>query len=140
MPKTDSVPVFYRDQDDLREREALTWTREMCRAAKGIRGSFFDHGRKFRLAVARPRIYPVTAADLKTSNHLPAAETITFGEILANVGITSNCESPNTPALRHLVRAAQAKIRAYPRVHDDLAVVACGRWYASERLVVSAIQ
>jgi len=140
MAKTDAVPVFYRDQDELRERPFTTWTREKCREVKKKLGNFISNGKKFRLFAMRPKIYPVTAADLKPSNFLPCAETITMSEVLANVGITPNSEHRNEPALRHMVRAAQAKVRAYPSVHDTFAIVAHGRWYASERIQVSVVQ
>lgn len=137
MAKTDAVPVFYRDQDELRERPFTTWTREKCREVKKKLGNFITNGKHFRLFAVRPKIYPVTAADLKDGNFLPVAETISMGELLANVGI---CGKWDEPAPRHVIKAAQAKVRMYPQVHDTQAVVAHGRWYASERIQVSVVQ
>lgn len=138
MPKSDEVSVFWRDQDLVCERPAFSWPRSECRAKKNIVGTFIDNGKSFRLFALRPKIYPVTAADLRTSNHLPEACTISLSETLANVGIAGLL--PGEPAPRHIVKRAQAKIRVYDHVHDDQAVLGHGRWYASENIQVVAIQ
>lgn len=139
MPTVAEVPVFWRDQDRVREKPHTTWTRIECRAKKNISGQFCDHGRSFMLFAPRPKIYPVSAADLLSSNILPDASTISNEELLANVGIAGP-SGMREPAPRHLVRRAQQKIRAYPRVHDELAVVGHGRWYDSSVIQVTVVQ
>lgn len=138
MPKTDEVPVFYRDQDDVCDHPAHVWPRQKCREAKKVLGNFENHGRTFRLFVPQPRIYPVTAADLKSSNFLPEATTITNSEVLANVGIAGMPEDIAAP--RHLVKRAKQKIRAYlhPDVRDKQAVTAYGCWRPTELIQVTA--
>lgn len=113
------------------------WLREKCRAAKKLSGNFFAHGTKFRLFATAPKIYSVTAADLKTSNVIPVGKTLPEREMLANVGIAGNF---GEPAPRKYVRQIQDKFAVYEREHDKLAVFAVGRWYASEAIQVSVVQ
>lgn len=122
MPKTDQVPVFYRDQNEVCERPAFLWSRSECRERKNVAGKFFDHGKSFRLFSPRPKIYPVTAAELKASNIIPDATTITLSETLANVGIAGKPEDVAAP--KHIVKRAQDKINAYRKTYDDLATLA----------------
>ena len=121
MPKTDQVPVFFRDQDDVCESPAHIWTREDCRAKRNLAGKFENSGRTFRLFAARPQVFPVSASSLKSSNVIEVADTISFSEVLANVGIAGNVGDPPD---RRLVKRAQAKVRLYPQIHDDQAVLA----------------
>lgn len=140
MSSIADVPVFYRDDDESRVRAAYTWTRAQCREAKNIVGRCFDNGKKFRLFKPRPQIFPVTAAALKTSNHIPQASTISNDELFANVGIAGSAEDISAP--RHLVKRAQQKIAAYMDrdMREKQAVTAYGRWYASENIRVEAFR
>ena len=79
----------------------------------------------------------VRRSRLSTYVRCALTSTISTGELLANVGIAG---APKEPAPVGVVRRAQAKIRAY---HDDdmrdkQSPLAVGRWYASERILVTA--
>jgi hypothetical protein len=129
MSKVAEIPVFYRDDNEVCASPKQLMTREDCRNAKQDgRGKFFDNGKKFRLFASRPKLYPVTAASLRSSNVLPQACTITTSELLANVGIAGTPEDVAAP--RHLVREAQEKIRAYMHksMRETQAPTAYGRW------------
>jgi hypothetical protein len=85
-------------------------------------GSFIESGRAFRLHQPSP---PPPISYLP--GPLETATTITLSEIHANCGITGGGEI-GTPADKRLVERAQHKIRAYPHIFDDLAVLARGSW------------
>ncbi len=114
-------------------------SRDAARKLKDIgAGKFVDNGRSFQLNQATPVAPVFIDAECLAPAPLSTAETITFAEIQANVGITSGGE-PGWPADRNTVRRAQQKIRAYPHIFDDLAVVARGSWLKSPiRIVVAA--
>ena len=75
-------------------------------------GKFIDNGRNFRLNSTTPPL-PIALPP----GPLQSATTITISEVEANVGIAARSA---------LVKRAQHKIRAYPHVFDDLAVLAHG--------------
>ena len=139
MAKTDEVPVFYRDQDEVCERPAKIWLRSECREHNKVSGRFFNNGKAFRLFSPSPKIYAVSASSLRPQNVVPAASTISFSELQANVGIAGP-KGDSSPAPRHLVRNAQAKIKAYPFVHDTQAVLAANANRGHYGLVVSVVQ
>lgn len=123
LPETSKTPmsslamvkVFYLDQDASWQPPCREVSRiEARRLKQAGAGVFIEHGRAFRLKEPSP---PPPCGFL--AGPLETAATITLSEIEANVGIAP---SPN------LVIRAQHKIRAYPHVFDQLAVLARGSW------------
>ena len=66
-----------------------------------------------------------------------ARGALSLVDALANVGIAG---AIGTTAPVHLVRRAQQKIRAYPHVHDDLAVTASGRYQLTTAAITSQLK
>jgi hypothetical protein len=109
------VPVFYYDQDSSWQEPYRTVSRQEARCMKQTGAFFFiDHGRALRSKLPRP---PLPVSFLP--GLLETAATITLSEIEANVGIAPT---------RALVEQAQQKVRAYPHIFDNLAVLARGSW------------
>jgi hypothetical protein len=109
------VPVYYLDQDASWQPPCREVSRiEARRLKQAGAGVFIEHGRAFRLKDPAP---PLPISFLP--GPLETAATITLSEIQANVGIAP---SPQ------LVARAQRKIRCYPHVFDELAVLARGSW------------
>ncbi len=131
IPAKAVVPVYYLEQDRSWMKPCREVSREAARKLKDIgAGKFVDNGRSFQLNQGTPLAYADYQAEHLPPAPLNVAETITFAEIQANVGITAGGE-PGWPADRNTVRRAQQKIRAYPHIFDDLAVVARGSWLKS---------
>jgi hypothetical protein len=139
MPSKSVVAVYYLDQDRSWMKPCREVSRYAARKLKDIgSGKFVDNGWSFQLS----QTTPVPQCEYLEAVNLPpaplgVAETITFAEIQANVGITSGGE-PGLPANRNAVRRAQAKIRAYPTIFDKLAVIARGRWVKTPIQIVVA--
>jgi hypothetical protein len=129
MPKTDEVPCFYREQDDTWEKPAQTLLRTDVRTLKdaGL-GKFENHGRTFRLFAFSPSYMNEISlqADRNLSHSAPGESdsSISLAEMQANLGIVSD-------GLRHpraFVRRAQEKIKAWPHIFDEQALLARGFW------------
>ena len=120
MSSLTMVPVFYLDQDSSWQQPHELVSRDRARRLKstGV-GVFIEHGRAFRLHQPSP----LPSISL-TPGQIETATTLTVSEIQANVGITPG--DPGVPPNRELVRRAQFKVRLYPRIFDNLAVLAHG--------------
>jgi hypothetical protein len=115
MPSLAVVSVFYLDQDSSFAPPCRIVSRIEARRLKQIAaGKFIDNGRNFRLNCTAPPL-PIVLPP----GPLQSATTITNSEVEANVGIAARSA---------LVKRAQHKIRAYPHVFDDLAILARGSW------------
>lgn len=116
MPKSDLVPAFYLNQDEMVEKPCRIMTREEARAAKKAdEGWFISNGKYFRL---RNRV-PLEQQKEQTVNGINSCAGISRSEMQANVGIAKS---------RGAIIRAQEKVKAYPLVYDKLAVTARGRW------------
>lgn len=126
MSSLAAVPVFYLDQDASWQPPCREVSRMEARRLKASgAGCFIEHGRAFRLKQPSP---PPPCGFLR--GLLETATTITMSEVEANVGIA--------PTL-NLVLRAQHKIRAYPHVFDQLAILARGSWIRPQvRIAVQA--
>jgi hypothetical protein len=104
------VPTFYCQQDE-HTPPCCVLTRGQARQMKeaGL-GKFENHGRTFRLEGSAPAR---EASRFSVSESADSCESISFAEMLANVGITN--DEPGTAAPRGVVRRARQKIRA---IHD----------------------
>lgn len=120
MPKSDLVQVYYLNQDEVCERPYQTITREEARQQKKDgKGWFICHGAKFRLQIRVPVI------QIRQDRQRPTVNSccgISKAEMMANAGVV-NRDVPDLQILK-----AQEKVKAYPFVHDKLAVLASGYW------------
>jgi hypothetical protein len=105
-----SVPLYYLDQNQgcLTSYE-VTHAQAVAMKDAG-RGQFINRGKAFQLYESAPR-----RLNFFCSASTDSTASISLSEIQANVGITSNCATPDEPALRHVVKRAQQKIRAIGR-------------------------
>jgi hypothetical protein len=123
--KTDSVPCFYREQDDAWEIPKEILTRAEAREKKNQKlGKFENNGQTFRLFESRPVAIPVYREDEDPANETGSSQPcISFEEMQANVGIVRECVRNE----RGLIQMAQAKVRWYPRIRS-YPELASGRW------------
>jgi ABC-type sugar transport system ATPase subunit len=126
-PASLPLPLFYLDQNQGLAT-AYEVTHEQATAMKAAgRGKFINRGKAFQLCEPAP-----LRQNFVCSASTDSTASISVNEIEANVGITSNNGSPNEPALRHVVKRAQQKIKAIGRhlegTFDSKAPLAFGAW------------
>jgi len=134
MSAIEQVPVFGLNQDSRSDKPIKFVTREEARTMKKQKlGWFISSGKEFRLADRIPEVEVVSIYALSKLDR--AAVTITLQETQANVGIVDENRIRNP---REMIRRAQAKVRWYPHILDNLAPLSGGSWLNSENLCVTA--
>ena len=117
MLKTDFVPAYYLNQDEVCEKPYRLLTRDEARhAKKENQGWFICHGTKFRFHLRTPVIV------IKQDRQRPTVNSccgISKNEMLANAEVSDSDLA---------IIKAQQKVKAYPHTYDKQAILARGYW------------